>query len=152
MKIAADTDLSRRAFGIGAASALAGLTIGFRWASAQGPQGGPPVPPMIRSNPQLDAWVRVAPDGTVTVMTGRVELGQGVLTAMRQVAAEELDVAPGRLKLISGDTAQTPDEGVTAGSLAVKLGSTALGLACADARATLVGIAAKGWGVEPQAI
>jgi CO/xanthine dehydrogenase Mo-binding subunit len=71
---------------------------------------------------------------------------------MRQVAAEELDVAPARLMLISGDTAQTPDEGVTAGSLAVKLGSTALGLACADARATLVGVAAKAWGVEPQAI
>jgi len=135
MTIDMHVNLSRRAFAIGAASAAAGLTIGFRWASAQGTQGtqaGPPVPPMIKNNPQLDAWVRVAPDGTVTVMTGRVELGQGVLTAMRQVAAEELDVAPGRLKLISGDTAQTPDEGVTAGSLAVKLGSTALGLACAD--------------------
>jgi CO/xanthine dehydrogenase Mo-binding subunit len=107
---------------------------------------------MIKDNPQLDAWVRVAPDGTVTVMTGRVELGQGILTAMRQVAADELDVAPARLMLISGDTAQTPDEGVTAGSLAVKLGSTALGLACADARATLVGVATKAWSVEPKAI
>ena len=66
---------------------------------------------MIRSNPQLDAWVRIAPDGTVTVMTGRVELGQGMLTAMRQVAGDELDVAPERLVLISGDTAQTPNEG-----------------------------------------
>src|SRR5262249_37676836 len=75
-----------------------------------------------------------------------------ILTAMRQVAAEELDVAPERLKLISGDTAETPDEGITAGSLAVKLGSTALGLACADARATLVGVAAKAWGVDPQII
>jgi CO/xanthine dehydrogenase Mo-binding subunit len=155
MTIDTHVNLSRRAFAIGAASAAAGLTIGFRWASAQGTQGtpaGPPVPPMIKANPQLDAWVRVAPDGSVTVMTGRVELGQGILTAMRQVAAEELDVAPARIKLISGDTAQTPDEGVTAGSLAVKLGSTALGLACADARATLVGVAAKAWGVEPQAI
>ena len=71
---------------------------------------------------------------------------------MRQVAADELDVAPERLALISGDTSQTPNEGVTAGSLAVKLGSTALGLACADARATLVGAAAKAWGVEPKAI
>ena len=152
MTIDMHVNLSRRAFAIGAASAAAGLTIGFRWASAQGTQAGPPVPPMIKNNPQLDAWVRVAPDGSVTVMTGRVELGQGILTAMRQVAGEELDVAPARLTLISGDTAQTPDEGVTAGSLAVKLGSTALGLACADARATLVGVAAKAWGVEPQAI
>ena len=155
MTIDTHVNPSRRAFAIGAASAAAGLTIGFRWAWAQGTpatQAGPPVPPMIKNNPQLDAWVRVAPDGTVTVMTGRVELGQGLLTAMRQVAAEELDVAPERSKLISGDTAQTPDEGVTAGSLAVKLGSTALGLACADARATLVGVAAKAWAVEPQTI
>ena len=49
---------------------------------------------MIKNNPQLDAWVRIAPDGSVTVMTGRVELGQGMLTAMRQVAGEELDVSP----------------------------------------------------------
>lgn len=97
MTISTDINRSRRAFGIGAVSAVAGLTIGFRWASAQGtpgPRAGPPVPPMIRSNPQLDAWVRIAPDGTVTVMTGRVELGQGMLTAMRQVAADELDVTP----------------------------------------------------------
>ena len=153
MTISTDINLSRRAFGIGAVSAVAGLTIGFRWASAQGtPGAGPPVPPMIRSNPQLDAWVRIAPDGAVTVMTGRVELGQGMLTAMRQVAGDELDVAPERLVLISGDTGQTPNEGQTAGSLAVKLGSTALGLACADARATLVAVAAKAWEVQPAAI
>jgi CO/xanthine dehydrogenase Mo-binding subunit len=155
MTITSDVNLSRRAFGLGAVTALAGLTIGFEWASAQGtpgPQAGPPVPPMIKDNPQLDAWVRIAPDGGVTVMTGRVELGQGILTAMRQVAAEELDVAPQRIALISGDTSHTPNEGTTAGSLAVKLGSTALGLACADARATLVGVAAKSWGAEPQAL
>jgi len=143
-----ETTVSRRAFAVGAVSAAAGLTIGFRWASAQGPQGGPAVPPMIRANPQLDAWVRIAPDGRVTVMTGRVEIGQGMLTVMRQVAAEELDVAPDRLFLVSGDTALTPNEGTTAGSLAVKLGSTALGLACADARATLVGVAAAAWNVQ----
>jgi CO/xanthine dehydrogenase Mo-binding subunit len=152
MTISADITLSRRVFGIGAVSALAGLTIGFRWAAAQGTPSGPPVPPMIRANPQLDAWVRIAPDGTITVMTGRVELGQGMLTAMRQVAGDELDVAPERLVLISGDTGQTPDEGQTAGSLAIKLGSTALGLACADARATLIGVAARAWDVQTVAI
>ncbi|HEX7267991.1 MAG TPA: molybdopterin cofactor-binding domain-containing protein [Streptosporangiaceae bacterium] len=152
MTISADITLSRRVFGIGAVSAVAGLTIGFRWAAAQGTPSGPPVPPMIRANPQLDAWVRIAPDGTITVMTGRVELGQGMLTAMRQVAGDELDVAPERLVLISGDTGQTPDEGQTAGSLAIKLGSTALGLACADARATLIGVAARAWDVQTVAI
>src|SRR5262245_9823223 len=152
MTIGTDLNVSRRTFGIGTASTLAGLTISFRWAAAQAPQPGPQMPPMIRSNPQLDAWVRIAPDGAVTVMTGRVELGQGILTVMRQVAADELDVAPERLVLISGDTGQTPDEGTTAGSLAVKLGSTALGLACADARATLVRVAAQAWSVQPDEI
>src|SRR5262245_51420693 len=105
MTTRAAIDISRRSFGIGALSAAAGLTIGFPWASAQAPQSGPAAPPMIRANPQLDAWVRIAPDGSVTVMTGRVEIGQGLLTVMRQVAADELDIVPERLTLVSGDTA-----------------------------------------------
>src|SRR5262249_12896949 len=64
----------------------------------------------------------------------------------------ELDVAADRITLVSGDTGQTPNEGVTAGSMAVRYGSTALGLACADARATLVAVAAQTWGVEAPTI
>jgi CO/xanthine dehydrogenase Mo-binding subunit len=139
--------LSRRSILAGLAGA--GLAIGFRWDAAE---AQPAAPPMIRANPRLDAWVRITPDGRITVMTGRVELGQGVLTAMRQIAAEELDVAPGRIELISGDTALTPNEGVTAGSQSIRFGGEALGLACADARATLVGVAAELWGVERAAL
>jgi nicotinate dehydrogenase subunit B len=138
--------LSRRQFGLGAAAILAGVTIGFRFAASQ---GGSELPAMIKRNPGLDSWVRIAPDGSITVLTGRVEIGQGCLTAMRQIAADELDVAPEKVTLISGDTGQCPDEGVTSGSLAVKLGGSALGLACADARATLVKVAAEAWGVGP---
>jgi nicotinate dehydrogenase subunit B len=145
-------NLSRRQFGFGLGAAATGLTIGFRFAEAQQPPAAPALPAMIKANPDLNAWVRIAPDGTVTVCTGRVELGQGCLTAMRQIAAEELDVAPAKLTLISGDTSLTPDEGVTAGSLAVKLGGTALGHACADARATLVRAAAEAWKAEPAAL
>ncbi len=136
------TKLSRRALGLSAA----GIAIGFQWGVTLA-QPARPVPPMIRANPRLQAWVRIAPDGRITVLTGRVELGQGVLTAMRQIAADELDVAPDSLTLISGDTAETADEGVTAGSQSIKFGGEALGVACADVRATLIGVAATAWGV-----
>ena len=76
----------------------------------------PPLPALLRDNPRLDRWVRFAAPGRVTVSTGRVEIGQGVLTAMRQIAAEELDVIPERILLQSGDTELTPNEGYTAGS------------------------------------
>jgi CO/xanthine dehydrogenase Mo-binding subunit len=141
---------TRRGILAGLAAGAAGLAIGFRLedAAAQAPA----VTPMLRANPRLDSWVRITPDGRITVLTGRVELGQGVLTAMRQIAAEELDVAPASLELISGDTAETADEGVTAGSQSIRFGGEALGVACADARATLLGVAAEAWGVERAAL
>ena len=136
---------SRRRFvqGVAATAVAGGLTIKFGIA-----QTPPDLPAMIKRNPALNAWVRIAPDGAVTVFTGRVEIGQGCLTAMRQIAAEELDVAPGRITVISGDTALTPDEGVTSGSFSMKFGGTALGHACADARGTLVRAAAEAWKVD----
>ena len=54
------------------------------------------LPGILRDNPRLDRWVRFEAPGRVTVSTGRVEIGQGVLTAMRQIAAEELDISPDR--------------------------------------------------------
>lgn len=144
--------LSRRRFGLGLAAA-GGLTIAFRIPdpaeAQQAAAGAPDLPAMIRRNPQLNAWVRIAPDGKVTVCTGRVEIGQGCLTAMRQIAAEELELAPEKIALISGDTSETPDEGVTSGSFAIKLGGAALAHACADARATLIKAAAEAWNTEP---
>jgi CO/xanthine dehydrogenase Mo-binding subunit len=141
--------LGRRGFTAALAAGAAGLAIGFRWQEASAQQAAAPAgPAMLRANPRLDSWVRITPDGAITVLTGRVELGQGVLTAMRQIAAEELDVAPARLTVISGDTAETADEGVTAGSQSIRFGGEALGVACADARATLLRVAATAWGVE----
>ena len=52
----------------------------------------------------LDAWIRIDADGSVTVFTGKAELGQGIKTALIQVAAEQLGVAPGTVKLITADT------------------------------------------------
>src|SRR5215469_15545749 len=66
------------------------------------------LPALLADNPRLDCWVGFPEPGRVRVATGRVEIGQGVLTAMRQIAAEELEVSPDRIVLHSGDTDLTP--------------------------------------------
>ena len=143
--------LSRRGFGL----AAAGLAIGFRLDGAAPALVAPAlaadaeVTPMLLANPRLDTWVRIAPDGRVTVTTGRVELGQGVLTAMRQIAAAELDIDPAAIEVLSADTDAAPNEGFTAGSMSVRYGGEALGMACADARASLLRVAAEAWGTAP---
>ena len=103
----------------------------------------PALPGMLRDNPRLDQWVRFTRPGQVTVSTGRVEIGQGVLTAMRQIAAEELDVAPERILLQTGDTELTPNEGYTAGSQSIQFGGVALRLACAEVRGLFLDHAAS---------
>jgi nicotinate dehydrogenase subunit B len=106
----------------------------------------PSLPPMLAANPLLDQWVGFPMPGRVAVSTGRVEIGQGVLTAMRQIAAEELDVAPERIDLRSGDTDLTPNEGYTAGSQSMPNGGVALRQACAEVRALLLDHAAASFG------
>ena len=95
----------------------------------------------------LDAWLRIDADGSATVFTGKVELGQGIVTALAQIAAEELDLPLARIKMISGDTGRTPNEGQTAGSQSIEHSGTALRMAGAEARAILVDLAAKRLGV-----
>ena len=94
-----------------------------------------PLPGPLNDNPQLDRWVAFPAPGKVIVLTGRVELGQGVLTAMAQIAADELDVAIGRITMRSGDTENAPNEGYTAGSQAIQFGGVAIPQASADVRA-----------------
>jgi nicotinate dehydrogenase subunit B len=102
-----------------------------------------PLPPLLETNPRLDQWVKFAEPGRVTVSTGRVEIGQGVLTAMLQIAADELDVSPERILLQTGDTDLTPNEGYTAGSQSIQYGGVALRLACAEVRGLLLDEAAS---------
>jgi len=92
------------------------------------------LPGTLADNPRLDRWLNFVGPGQVAISTGRVELGQGVLTAMAQIAAEELDVAVERIAIRSGDTDVTPNEGYTAGSQSMQAGGVALRQACADAR------------------
>ncbi|WP_141620747.1 molybdopterin cofactor-binding domain-containing protein [Myxococcus sp. AB036A] len=109
--------------------------------------GGAGLPGSLRRNPHLDAWLRIGADGVVTLKTGKVELGQGILTALGQLCADELDVSMSRLTFISGDTEQSPYEGTTAGSNSVTQGGTAVRYASAEVRAILLAMASKQLGV-----
>src|SRR5713226_3777943 len=92
----------------------------------------------LAKNPRLSQWLRVHRDGTVSVLIGKVEIGQGIHTALAQIAAEELGVAPERIRMVAADTAVSPDEGVTSGSLSIQDSGAALRRACAQARALLL--------------
>jgi nicotinate dehydrogenase subunit B len=107
------------------------------------------LPGSLQGNRMLDAWLRINADGSATVFTGKVELGQGAITALAQIAAEELDLPLSRVAMIAGDTARTPDEGHTAGSVSIESSGTALRLAGAEVRAILLALAARNFGVTP---
>jgi len=109
----------------------------------------PPLPGSLKDSPLLDSWIRIGADGRVTVFTGKAELGQGIKTALIQLAAEELAVDPGVVAIVTADTATTPNEGYTAGSHSMQDSGTAIRNAAAQAREILIGIAAKRLGTAP---
>ncbi len=106
------------------------------------------LPGSLNANRQLAAWLRVNPNGTVTVFTGKVEFGQGIASALAQVAADELDVGYQRIDMVTADTSRTPDEGFTSGSQSIEQSGTAIRFACAEARQILLAAAAARLGVE----
>ncbi|HTH86264.1 xanthine dehydrogenase family protein molybdopterin-binding subunit [Mycobacterium sp.] len=100
------------------------------------------LPPTLAANPRLGDWLRIDSDGIVEIRSGKVELGQGVLTALAQVAAEELDVDVARIEMTAATTGLSPDEGLTAGSLSIQQSGAALRQVCAEVRDLYVEIAA----------
>ncbi|MET0539517.1 MAG: molybdopterin cofactor-binding domain-containing protein [Xanthobacteraceae bacterium] len=110
-------------------------------------QGSPPLPGSLKQSPYLDSWIRIAADGRITVLTGKVELGQGVKTALLQIAAEELDVPLETITLVTADTGQTANEGFTAGSRSMHDSGTAIQNAAAQVRALLLDQASQQLGV-----
>ncbi|MBM1174523.1 xanthine dehydrogenase family protein molybdopterin-binding subunit [Microvirga arabica] len=107
----------------------------------------PKLPGSLAGDPFLDAWIRIDGNGKVSVFTGKAELGQGVKTAIIQVAAEELEIDPATIRLITADTGQTPNEGYTAGSQSMQNSGTAIRHAAAQVRDILIGQAAARWQV-----
>ncbi|OEC93864.1 MULTISPECIES: molybdopterin cofactor-binding domain-containing protein [unclassified Rhizobium] len=103
----------------------------------------PNLPGSLKSWPYLDSWIQLDSSGHATVFTGKAELGQGIRTALLQVAAEELDLGPDAVTLVTVDTARTPDEGLTAGSHSMQDSGTAIRNAAANVRMLLIGHAAQ---------
>jgi len=97
----------------------------------------------VGSGHLISDWVRFEDDGRVTVFTGRVELGQGNQTALLQMAADELCLDPSDISLVPADTAQTPDEGYTAGSMSISVGGASLRRATSAARVLVLAEAAR---------
>ena len=140
--------MKRRAFLQASGALVLSFSLGGR-AQEGGPKpAGPDLPGSLKKAPNLDAWIRIGPDNSVTIFTGKAELGQGIKTALVQVAAEELDVAPGRVRIVTADTGATADEGYTAGSNSMKDSGTALRHAAAQVRAILVAKAAQKLGAD----
>jgi CO/xanthine dehydrogenase Mo-binding subunit len=108
--------------------------------------------PSLAANPVLASWLAFSPGGTVTIFSGKVEYGQGVWTALAQIAAEELDVALARVAVAPVSTSGSPDEGVTSGSLSIQHSGAALRQACAQARALLLAAAAAKLGTAASAL
>ncbi len=97
--------------------------------------------PSLETYPQIDNWITINEDRSISVFSGKVELGQGIATALAQIAAEELDVALQRIRLVMADTQRTPDEGGTTGSRSLETSGVAIRLAAAAAREHLLSLA-----------
>jgi nicotinate dehydrogenase subunit B len=142
-----DKGLSRRRFAQSLGIIVASFALAPRTALGQTPGT---LPFSLRNNRKLGGWIRLEPDETVTVFTGKAELGQGILTALAQIAAEELDVGFDKIRMVSADTSRGPDEQYTFGSQSVEQGGGAIRVASAQARGILLAAAARrfGAGVE----
>jgi CO/xanthine dehydrogenase Mo-binding subunit len=120
-------------------------------AMAQAPATGKPrLPGSLDSNRNISAWLRINSDKTVTLLVGKVELGQGILTAVAQICADELDVDLARIQIISGDTLLSPNEGTTAGSFSMPQCAPAVRQASAEARKIMIDLAAEKLGKPAQ--
>jgi CO/xanthine dehydrogenase Mo-binding subunit len=110
------------------------------------------LPTSLKTTPRLDRWVRFSADRSVTVYSGKVELGQGIETAIAQIAAEELDISLERVRLVAGDTTRTPNEWYTAGSQSIEVGGSAMRIVCAEVRRLFVEAAARQFEVDPREV
>jgi CO/xanthine dehydrogenase Mo-binding subunit len=105
------------------------------------PQGIEGLPPSLIETPELDSWIKINSDETVTLFTGKVEYGQGIRTAFAQIIAEEMDLSLDQIRVVMADTQVTPNEGVTAGSMSMETSGNAIRFVAAEARKFLLSIA-----------
>ena len=101
---------------------------------------------------ELSAWLNIAEDGTITVYTGKVEVGQNARTSLTQAAADELNVAMESVRLVMGDTDVTPYDMGTFGSRTTPTMVPQIRRAAATAREILQDLASKAWSIDPAAV
>jgi nicotinate dehydrogenase subunit B len=106
----------------------------------------------LAANPKLSSWINFDSGGQVIVSPGKVEIGQGIVTALAQIAADELDVEFARVRMVRTSTAGSPNEGVTSGSLSVQHSGRAIRFACAEIRKLFLDAAAERLGVAPDVL
>ncbi|RST31095.1 xanthine dehydrogenase family protein molybdopterin-binding subunit [Sphingomonas ginkgonis] len=146
--------------GITVLFSLAGPALAQQAGSGGGEQQGGGEPQKVRPDlpgdlakfPALDSWIRIDGEGRATVFTGKAELGQGMKTALTQLAADELDIPLEQVTLVTADTARTPNEGVTAGSHTLQDSGTAIANAAANVRYLLAEQAAQRWNLPITAV
>jgi nicotinate dehydrogenase subunit B len=109
----------------------------------------PKLPASLEANPRLSTWLDFSTDGRVTVSPGKVEIGQGIVTALAQITADELDIDICRVQMVRASTAASPNEGVTSGSLSVQQSGRALRHVCAEVRQIFLALASDRIGIEP---
>jgi CO/xanthine dehydrogenase Mo-binding subunit len=112
----------------------------------------PTLPVSLAANPRLSSWVKFGADGQVTLCPGKVEIGQGIVTALAQIAADELDIDLARVRTVRATTAGSPNEGVTSGSLSIQQSGRAIRAACAEIRHIFLTAASDKLGVETGAL
>jgi CO/xanthine dehydrogenase Mo-binding subunit len=106
-------------------------------------------PAAVQANPRLATWLDLTTPGRIIARTGKVEIGQGILTAIARIVVEELGVDPARVEVAAADTAEAPNEGNTAGSLSVQQSGAAVRHVCQVLLGELSAIVAADQGCEP---
>ncbi|HVM80191.1 MAG TPA: molybdopterin cofactor-binding domain-containing protein [Stellaceae bacterium] len=124
------------------------IVVSFSLPAAAHAQALPP-PGKTLDGSEVDGFLAIHEDGGVTIYSGKVDLGTGFRAAIRQMVAEELDIGVGRIALVEGDTALTPDQGPTAGSTGITRGAVPIRQAAATARQELLRLASERLKVPP---
>ena len=149
----ANRTLSRRTFARGAGALVVSFTLPL--SVRRGALAAPEMPEdakwdpaqQIALTPELDGWLRIDEDGQVTMFTGRVEIGNGILTALPQIVAEELDVPFDAVTVVSGDTDVVPNQGITSATTTIGVAAVAIRQAAATARQAALEMASEQLGV-----
>ncbi len=155
----APVTFDRRAVLLGGGALVLGFTLrpGLGLAAeaegeGSGAMGSANLPGSLKKTPLLDSWIRVEATGRVEVLTGKAELGQGIATALTQLAAEELDLPLSAVSIHTADTGATADEGYTAGSHSMQDSGSAIRAAAAEVRHILMREAASRWALPAEAL